>query len=85
MKRVEGSRYNTMALIGSGRLVVRGDSLEETRREIDESNERAMKRGYKAESWIITHQEWYRWYDDEGNFVRSEQLEQAIEVYPTSK
>ena len=84
MKRYEGDRFNTMAIKGHHRLCVNGDTLESTRAEIDEANKRAIERGYKAEQWIITHQEWYRLEDDDGNFVRAEEYEQAIEIYPPS-
>jgi len=84
MKRFEGDRFNTMAIKGHSRLCVSGDTLESTREEIDRTNKRAIERGYKAEQWIITHQEWYRYFDDDGNFVKSEEYEQAIEIYPAS-
>lgn len=84
MKRFEGDRFNTMAIKGHNRLDVKGDTLESTRDEIDRANKRAIERGYKAEQWIITHQEWYRFFDNDGNFVKSEEYEQAIEIYPTS-
>ena len=84
MKRFEGDRFDTMAIKGHYRLHVIGDSLESTRAEIDEANKRAIEKGYKAEQWIITHKEWYRLEDDDGNFVRAEEYEQAIEIYPTS-
>ena len=82
MKRYEGDRYDTMAINGYHRLSVNGNTLESTRQEIDESNARKIKNGYTAEAWIITHKEWYTYYDDNGNFVKSEQYEKAVEIYP---
>ena len=82
MKRYEGSKYDTMAVGGHHRLSVMGDTLERIRQEIDEANTRAVAKGYSAEAWIITHVEWYTYYDDNDNFVKSERLEQAVEIYP---
>lgn len=84
MKRYEGSRYDTMAVRGHHRLSVRGNTLESTREEIDEANAKAIERGYNPEQWIITHIEWYVYYDDDGKFAKSEEYEQAVEVYPQS-
>ena len=82
MKRYESDGFRAMHLFGGSYLSTHGETLEEIRREIDESNERAIKRGYNAESWIITHTEYYSWYDDNDMFVKREEYEQAIEVYP---
>ena len=73
-----------MAVKGHQRLCVVGDTLERTKAEIDSANIRAIERGYKPESWVITHEEWYTYYDDDGNFVKSEHYEQAVEIYPTA-
>lgn len=85
MKRYESSRYDTLSLGGNCRLVTRGESLEGIKQEIDDSNARAVAKGYKAESWLITHRESYTYYDDNGMFNRSEELEIAIEVYPPTE
>lgn len=82
MKKYESDSYDTLAVNGHSRLVVKGDTLEGTRAEIDRANEMAIAQGYKSESWIITHREYYSWYDDNNVFVKSESLEQAIEIYP---
>ena len=82
MKRIEDKSYDTIALSGSHRLMVSGESLESTRKEIDDSNRRAISRGYKAERWIITYRERCNLYDDDGRFVRCEECERAVEIYP---
>lgn len=82
MKRYEHDKYDTKSFTGASRLVVHGNTLEKIRSEIDESNRRCIERGYKAVQWIITHREFYNWYDDHGRFVKSEEIEQAVEIYP---
>lgn len=83
MRRIESDRYDTMCLKGAGnRLSVVGETLERTREEIDESNKRAVRMGYKASQWIITHIEHYAWFDDNDRFIKSEDIESAVEVYP---
>lgn len=82
MKRYESDCYKARAIRGGSYLAKEGGSLEEIRDIIDRSNQRAVSLGYKAESWIIVHNEWYSWYDDNGMFIKSETIEQAIEVYP---
>ena len=81
-KRYEGEKFNALHMCGSGGLAVRGETLEGIRQEIDDANERAMSRGYKEEQFIITHMEWYKYYDDEGIFLKEETIEQRIEIYP---
>lgn len=82
MKKYSSSRYDTLAIGGHSRFAVNGDTIEGTRAEIDRANARAIAQGYKAESWIITHKEYDTWYDDRGIFIKSEILEQAVEIYP---
>ena len=82
MKRYESDGYKARAINGGSYLAKEADTLEEIRDTIDKSNQRAVSLGYKAEAWIIVHNEWYSWYDDNGMFVKSETIEQAIEVYP---
>ena len=82
MKRFESDSYDTIAIKGHHRLAVNGETLESVRADIDRSNTRATEKGYKAQQWIITHKELYIYYDDDGNFMKSEQYEQAVEVYP---
>ena len=82
MKRFEGESYDTIAVKGHHRLAVNGETLESVRADIDKSNTRAIEKGYKAEQWIIIHKEWYTCYDDDGNFMASEEHCHAVEVYP---
>ncbi len=82
MKRREFDCYKTLAVRGWSRLAAEAQSLDEMRVKIDAANERAVSQGYKAEQWLITHEERYVWYSDDGVFVKSEIIEEAIEVYP---
>lgn len=82
MKRIENKWYDTIALSGSHRLMVSGKSLESTRKEIDDSNKKAVSRWCKAERWIITYRERCNSYDDDGRFVKCEECERAVEIYP---
>ena len=82
MKKYESDKYDTLAVKGYSRLSVNGNTVEEIKAEIDKANKRAVASGYKTESWIITHIEYYSWYDDDDLFIKSETLEQAIEIYP---
>lgn len=83
MKRYSFERYNARALTGSASLyLLHDDTLEGTKQDIDASNERAEAQGYKAERWMITHIEVYTYVDDNGQFVKREELEQAVEIYP---
>lgn len=82
MKKYESDKYDTLEIKGHSRLSVNGYTLEGIKAEIDRANERAVAQGYKAQSWIITHIEYYSWYDDNDLFIKSETLEQAIEIYP---
>ncbi len=82
MKRSDHECYRTIAPNGGHRLAAEGETLEELKNKIDASNERAVRLGYKAEQWIITHEERHFWYNDDGVFVKSEVIEEALEVYP---
>lgn len=82
MKTYTSRRYKAMAIHGGSYLSREGDSLEEMEQIIDEANQKAMKKGYKKEQWIIVHTEWYSCYDNNDMFVKSETIETAIEVYP---
>lgn len=82
MKMYESDCYKARAIRGGSYLAKDANTLEEMRDIIDRSNQRAESLGYKLESWIIVHNKWYAWYDDNGMFVRSETLEQAMEIYP---
>ena len=85
MKRTESDWYEVMNLDGNGYLDMRyytnDNSLEGARYAIDTANQRAVKLGYRAEQFLIVHTEFYK-YTDDGRFVKSERLTQAIEVYP---
>lgn len=82
MKRFESDRYDTIAIEGHYGLAVNGETLESVRADIDRANARAIEKGYKAEQWIIIHKELYTCYDDDGNFMASEEHCHAVEVYP---
>ena len=85
MKRYEGSKYDVRDIYGYGRLVLcHDDTIEGVRADIDFSNKRAVENGYSESQWIITHEEWYSYYDDDGKFLKSEYYESAVEVYPST-
>lgn len=85
MKRYEFDGFKARGLNGGHYLSTKAETLEGVKQEIDESNARAMSLGYQAESWIITHYERYVWYDDNDMFIKSEDIEQTVEVYPARK
>ena len=82
MRKYETDRFKAMNIKGSGYLTTDRWSLDDVKREIDEHNERMVDRGFKPEQYLITHEERYRWNDDDGMFVEMRVLEQAIEIYP---
>lgn len=84
MKKYESDEFIARNLRGSGYLLAKTQLLEEMKREIDDHNERMISRGFKPEKYLITHEERYRWVDDDGIFVRSEIYEQAVEIYPAT-
>jgi len=83
MKRFESDHYFARDKGGFGCLMLRhDDTVEAVRAEIDEANERAVRLGYKPTQFLITHEEFYRWNDENGVFVRSETYESVVEIYP---
>ena len=80
---IENTYFDTMALNGSHRLVVRGESLEGIRQEIDDAEARAKERGYNnPEQWIITKVEVTRVFDKDGSFLYENKTEKRVEIYP---
>lgn len=83
MKEYKGEYYDAVALDGGCRLMLNhNETPEAVKTCIDESNQRAMKKGYKAERWIITHVKWSTCYSDDGIFVEAKRTENAFAVYP---
>lgn len=86
MKRIERDGYEVMRLDGNGGLCVshytQDDSLEGARYAIDVANRTAVDQGYKAEQFLIVFDEFYKWVEDDGRFIKSESLKTAVEVYP---
>lgn len=60
----------------------RCESIEKMRETIDKENERRVYRGYEPIQFTITHTEWYKWFEDNGSFKKSETLESFVERYP---
>ena len=58
------------------------DSLEGARYAIDVANRTAVDQGYKAEQFLIVFDEFCKWVEDDGRFIKSESLKTAVEVYP---
>ncbi|MBQ5562356.1 MAG: hypothetical protein IIT39_03110 [Clostridia bacterium] len=83
MKKYESDRFRAMNMYGYGYLMTNSETLEGVKKEIDESRKRQMRLGYKPDTYIITHEERYLYTDDDGRFVKSETLEQAVEIYPS--
>ena len=84
MKRYESDRFRAMGMDGHSYLATSDLPLDELKAEIDKANAKAVKLGYKAEQFIITHTEYYRYEDDNGMFVKHEVYETAVEIYPKS-
>lgn len=83
MKKYESDYYNVRGIKDEyGLCVHHNDTLENVREEIDRVNQRAVERGYNAEQWVITHVEVYTWKDDNGVFVKREEIETRVEIYP---
>ncbi len=75
-------KYRARAIHGGHCMPITTDDLETLKALIDERNARVMSRGYKAESWIITHKVHDVWYDEDGIFSKSQETEQSVEIYP---
>jgi len=83
MKEVKIEYFNATAIVGYGyRLGDTTDTLEEMKQKIDESNERRRASGYDPEKWIITLVKIYRAFTDDHRFIKSEETEQAVCIYP---
>ena len=82
MKTNESKCFKARSLSGSSYLARFTDTLEEIKEEINDSNTRAVMQGYRPTSWLIVSVSHWSLYDDNGQFVRSEAIEQAVEVYP---
>ena len=85
-RRIESDKYDVIALDNSHGLAMycytHDNSLDGARYAIDESNKQAVKAGYKAKQWLIIHQEYYAWYDENGCFEKDETYRTAVEIYP---
>ena len=81
MKRYGGDYWKAVHLNGQSGLLGQYDSIREVRKLIDETNERQIEAGYKAEKFLIVSVEWNRFYDDDGVFRSSDTLEQVVEKY----
>lgn len=79
----ENTYFDTMALSGGHRLVVRGESLEGVKQEIDDAEARARERGCNnPEQWIITKVLVTRAFDMDGLFLYETKTEKRLEIYP---
>ena len=83
MKRIESSKLKAMINGEIGRyLLTNSDTYEGIKKEIDEANKKSISLGYKPDIYTITCVEYYMWLDDNGKFLKSETIEQAVEIYP---
>lgn len=73
--------------IYGGGLVGHFDSIEEAREKIDNDNARANELGYYGETFLIQHNELYRWYGEptfsnkDGLLLKEELLTISVELY----
>lgn len=75
--------YEVKSLDGTyGLLVHHDDTVEGVRADIDSSNERAMREGYKPQAWLIVKVEQVTYRDKDGVFVGRSRNEYAVERYP---
>lgn len=73
--------YEAWAMGMGSKLAKIADTLQEMREEIDASNQRAIKLGYKAEQRMIVSVSYSREMD--GNrFVKAIKEEEYVETYP---
>ena len=63
-------------------LITYSGTIEGVKTEIDEANKKAVERGFRPSVYIIICKEYYTYFDDNGNFVKREENEYAIETYP---
>ena len=85
MKRTESDRIVVRELNGDfAKRVYPGDdvTVETCRAAIDARNGELISEGMKPRSCLICCEEHYRYYSDDGTFVRSERLVSVIERYP---
>ena len=85
MKRISGDRIEIMSTrYGDGGLIMNGSSIEDARKTIDEFNEKSIADGWRKEpkKYLIVCKEWYRWENDDGTFIKSEEYVNIIEKYP---
>ena len=82
MQKFTSIRYEARQLIGSGRLAETWESLAKAKRGIDKANERALKNGYPAESYLITKTVSETEWTDKMKFKGRTVTEKAIQIYP---
>lgn len=75
-KRFSGDYFKVKRKDMSFGLDKRFDTIEDARKEIEAVNDRAVKRGYKPDDYIIIHVEWYRYFDENGVFEKEEIIKQ---------
>lgn len=89
MKRIEGDHIEIMGLRHYlGGLIMNGENtVENARITIDNSNARRIKDEWitEPEQYLIVCHEWYRWEEDDGTFIRSEDIISVIEKYPADQ
>ena len=84
MKHHGGTYYTVKATNGYSGLCTTPDSeksIESSRILIDETNARAVQRGYKVKQYGIFLVNWHRWYNGDA-LVMSEENESLVETYP---
>lgn len=55
------------------------DTIDDAKDAIERSHKNAIANGYKPTDWRIVFVEWYKHFDDQGNFIKSETLRYVVE------
>ena len=82
MQKYTSIRYEARQLIGSGRLAETWETLDKAKKGIDKANERAVKNGYPAESYLITKTVSETEWTDKMKFKSRTVTEKVIQTYP---
>lgn len=76
-----GKYYRVMYANGGGYLVGNFETVEQAKTAATDANRKAVKRGYNADTFIITRVEWSRAFDANGFFQKDVTIESAVGIY----
>ena len=80
--RKEQDWFEAMFISGNGKLAANEGSLEAMKATIDKTNAHCIATGWNPSKYMIVHVEYYKWLDDDGLFVKSEEYRSRVEIYP---